>query len=341
MKSKKFILRNKYFLCTLLLLIISVASFGMVKICHTSNDSEGDFVVVTSFYPMYIATMNITDNVDGVEIHNLTANSTGCLHDYQLSTKDLKLLDSADMLVVNGGGMESFLDDVFESFENLTVVNATENVELLTEKSEHDEDEAEDSHVHEEEPEHDHEDGHVHNHGEYNSHSWMDIDKYIEEVEWIAKGLIENDPMHETEYEANLEKYKSELKELSDEAKDINLHAITAGYNSKEKSVVLFHEAFEYLEEMMGFSVEDVINMDEDSNLSAAQIGEIIDKVNSSNVQYILTDEEYGKSAAIAIQKECDVKIVYINPLTSGENEKDSYIKGMKKNLEFLKEAFS
>lgn len=123
--------RNKYILTALLLCIISLASFGIVKAGSISTAQEGDFVVMTSFYPMYIATMNITDGVNGVEVKNLTNNATGCLHDYQLSTKDLKQLDKADMLIVNGGGMESFLEDVYSQYGNLTVVTATDGVNLL------------------------------------------------------------------------------------------------------------------------------------------------------------------------------------------------------------------
>lgn len=135
--------RNKYILTALLLCIISLASFGIVKAGSISTAQEGDFVVMTSFYPMYIATMNITDGVNGVEVKNLTNNATGCLHDYQLSTKDLKQLDKADMLIVNGGGMESFLEDVYSQYGNLTIVTATDGVNLLASTDGH-----EHSHAH-------------------------------------------------------------------------------------------------------------------------------------------------------------------------------------------------
>lgn len=380
--------RNKYILTALLLCIISLASFGIVKAGSISTAQEGDFVVMTSFYPMYIATMNITDGVNGVEVKNLTNNATGCLHDYQLSTKDLKQLDKADMLIVNGGGMESFLEDVYSQYGNLTVVTATDGVNLLAstdghehshayahDEDEHDEDEHDNS-EHTDESTHDadvhgnseyaeglltdesthdadahdeseHTDADIHDadehdshdHGEYNAHSWIDISLYIKEVENIADALIENNPENASYYTENLNKYKEKLQRMLDETNEIK-EAVSNNRKSAD-GVVVFHEAFDYLEDSLNLNITETINMDDNSVLSAAQIGDIIDDVNSGNVKYILADETYGKAAAEAVKKECDVKVIYIDPLTSGESDKDAYVDGMHKNLELLKEAFT
>lgn len=301
----------KFILVTLLLCIISIASFLIVKVGNADNLREDNFTVMTSFYPMYIAVLNITDGVEGVEVKNLTDNATGCLHDYQLSTKDLKVLDDADVLVVNGGGMENFLEDVFEQYSELTIVTATEGQELLVE------DEG------------------------YNAHSWMALSMYMQEVETIAKALMEKDSVHKAAYEANLEKYREKLQSLVEYAESINSGSLTSGYNMKASGVVIFHEAFEYLENLCNFTIEEVVDMDENTSLSAAQIGNIIDLVNEGKVKYILADREYGQAAAEAVEKECDVKIIYIDPLTTGEDDKDAYLIGMKENLRVLKEAFA
>lgn len=375
--------RNKYILTALLLCIISFASFGIVKAGSTSTAQEGDFVVMTSFYPMYIATMNITDGVNGVEVKNLTNNATGCLHDYQLSTKDLKQLDKADMLIVNGGGMESFLEDVYSQYGNLTIVTATDGVNLLastdghehshahahdedehdnsehTDESTHDADvhgnseyaeglltdesthdtDAHDESEHTDADIHDADEHDSHDHGEYNAHSWIDISLYIKEVENIADALIENNPENASYYTENLNKYKEKLQRMLDETNEIK-EAVSNNRKSAD-GVVVFHEAFDYLEDSLNLNITETINMDDNSVLSAAQIGDIIDDVNSGNVKYILADETYGKAAAEAVKKECDVKVIYIDPLTSGESDKDAYVDGMHKNLELLKEAFT
>lgn len=178
-----------------------------------------------------------------------------------------------------------------------------------------------------------------HDHGEYNAHSWIDISLYIKEVENIADALIENNPENASYYTENLNKYKEKLQRMLDETNEIK-EAVSNNRKSAD-GVVVFHEAFDYLEDSLNLNITETINMDDNSVLSAAQIGDIIDDVNSGNVKYILADETYGKAAAEAVKKECDVKVIYIDPLTSGESDKDAYVDGMHKNLELLKEAFT
>ncbi len=101
---------------------------------NTKNTDEADdmLTVVTSFYPMYIATLNIVDGVEGVRLENLSEPQTGCLHDFQLTPEDMKLLSTADVFVINGGVIESFMSDVAKAYPKLDVVEACEDVALLS-----------------------------------------------------------------------------------------------------------------------------------------------------------------------------------------------------------------
>ena len=83
---------------------------------QTTEEDTEKVIVVTSFYPMYIATENVAGDCTAIEVKNLSEPQTGCLHDFQLTPEDMKLLSTADMFVINGGGMESFLDDVTKQY---------------------------------------------------------------------------------------------------------------------------------------------------------------------------------------------------------------------------------
>ena len=161
------------------------------------NTDEADdmLTVVTSFYPMYIATLNIVDGVEGVRLENLSEPQTGCLHDFQLTPEDMKLLSTADVFVINGGGIESFMSDVAKAYPKLDVVEACEDVVLLSDDesdSDHDHDhdaDADSDHDHDHEADtesdsdhdHDHEadaesdSAHDHDHGDENAHAWMSV----------------------------------------------------------------------------------------------------------------------------------------------------------------------
>ena len=114
-------------ICCLLSVIMAAL---IIAGCGGGKKKEG-VQIVTSFFPMYVATINVTDGIDGVNVRNMTAPQTGCLHDYQLSVEDMKHLEDADIFVVNGGGMESFLSKVTESKKKLQVVEAAKDIPML------------------------------------------------------------------------------------------------------------------------------------------------------------------------------------------------------------------
>src|SRR5690349_17932379 len=69
--------------------------------------AEKPLRIVSTFLPGYCVAANVAGNLAQVE--NLLP-GTVSLHDYQLTPADLRKIASADVIVVNGLGMESFLD---------------------------------------------------------------------------------------------------------------------------------------------------------------------------------------------------------------------------------------
>lgn len=154
---------------------------GVNRDTTNTADTKQKLRVVTSFYPMYIATMNIVDNIEGVELTNLTENKGGCLHDYQLTTADLKKLENADVLIINGGGMEQFLDKVLERYPKLSIIDASEGIL----------------------------EGH-------NAHFWMSPKMYEQQLANIVAGLSHLDETHQAVYEENGQEYIEKIAALEE-----------------------------------------------------------------------------------------------------------------------------
>jgi hypothetical protein len=106
------------------------------------------------------------------------------------------------------------------------------------------------------------------------------------------------------------------------------------------QSVILFHEAYAYVAEDYGLQVNYLLDLDEERQVSAGEVSDVLSAVRKGHVKYILAEELYGKSMGDTIRKESDAKVLYLDPLNRGTYEKDSYINGMKKNMEILEEAF-
>lgn len=114
----------------LLLVVLSLMTMMVFTACGSEKtstsqedkaNSEDKIKIVTSFYPIYIETLNVTKGIDGVVVENMTKPQTGCLHDYQMTPADMKKLENADVFIANGAGMESFLQDVIDNQKNLNL----------------------------------------------------------------------------------------------------------------------------------------------------------------------------------------------------------------------------
>ena len=308
------------------------------------NTDEADdmLTVVTSFYPMYIATLNIVDGVKGVRLENLTEPQTGCLHDFQLTPEDMKLLSTADVFVINGGGIESFMSDVAKAYPKLDVVEACEDVVLLSDDesdSDHDHDhdadaESDSDHDHDHEADAESDSAHDHDHGDENAHAWMSVPRYRTMVKTIASHLAQKDEAHAEEYYANAEKYDAKLAKL--EKEQDSLKSLTDGQN-----IVIFHEAYAYVADDFSMNACYLLDLDEERSVSAGEIKQVISAIKDDGVSVILAEELYGKSMGDTVSRETDVHVVYIDPLNRGEYDKDSYLDGMEQNIELIKDAFT
>ena len=344
------------FLCILIVCTLAVMAYehtagktGAAGEMSDTSDSEKNtdeaddmLTVVTSFYPMYIAALNIVDGVEGVRLENLSEPQTGCLHDFQLTPEDMKLLSTADVFVINGGGIESFISDVAKAYPKLDVVEACEDVALLSEDdadSDHDYDheadtESDSDHDHDHEADAESDSAHDHDHGDENAHAWMSVPRYRTMVQTIASRLAEKDAKHADEYYANAKAYDAKLAVLEEKINSIK--SLTNGQN-----IVIFHEAYGYVADDFSMNVCYLLDLDEERSVSAGEIKQVIGAIKDDGVSVILAEELYGKSMGDTVSRETDVHVIYIDPLNRGEYDKDSYLDGMEQNIELIKEAFT
>ena len=96
----------------------------------TEIAETGGLRVLTSFYPVYLIAQEVTAGTDGIILDNM-AQLMGCLHDYELTISDMKKLENADILLVNGGGMEAFLGQALERYPDLCIVDTSAGIPLL------------------------------------------------------------------------------------------------------------------------------------------------------------------------------------------------------------------
>ena len=314
-------MKKKYLFVFTMLLAIFITSIGATSVYvryENGNTKENDELkIVTSFYPMYIAALNVVGDANNVKLENLSEPQTGCLHDFQLTPDDMKLLSTADAFIINGGGIEGFMSDVAAAYPTLRVVDTTRNITFIEEE---DEDEG-DSHGEET-------DSHVEHEDEEHVHVWMSISDYRSQVQAIAKNLEGIDPDNAAVYEKNAKVYDQKLAKLQEEQEELM-------QKIQGENIIIFHEAYEYVAKDYGLNVIYCMDLDEERQISAGEVADVLTVAKENGVKYILAEELYGKSMGDTVEKESDIKVIYINR----DYDKDSYIDGMRKNIEILKEA--
>ena len=310
-----------------LVLATSLLFIGCNNTQVSDKSNEDDTLnIVTSFYPIYISTLNIVKDIPNVTLTNMTKAQTGCLHDYQLTPQDLKTLENADILIVNGAGMESFLDSILSQYPDLQIIDASSGLDLLED----------DLHSHDDEEDHDHdaEDEDEHDH-EYNAHIWVSVSGNIDEVKNIASQLETLDPENKDAYEANTNTYVAKLEDLKTEMHN-ELDSLP------NRDIITFHEAFPYFAEEFNLNIVGVIEIEPDSEPSAKEIENIIATVKANNIKALFTEPQYSSQVAQTIANETGATVYELDPIVTGEANSDAYddyINKMQKNLDILKEA--
>lgn len=293
-------MKHKYGFVTFLLIAVAFAGYCFTVLYVGSREKEEEgFFVVTSFYPMYIAAENIAGQAENVTLANLSEPQTGCMHDYQLTPEDMKLLSKADLFIINGGGIENFLSKVAKSYPNLKILDASEDVELLEE----------------------------------NSHVWMSIKRHKKQVENITRGLCELDEGNRGYYEEQKEAYLMELSKLEEEQEEIRRKV-------QGESIISFHEAYHYLAEDYGLTVAFTLDLDEERQVSAGEVAEVISALKDNDSPVIFAEELYGSEMAEMVKKEADAAVCYLDTILRGDYNPHSYLQGMEENIRVIKEAY-
>ena len=288
---------------SILIVVIVIVGIIIAIPKETKKQQEnGNFKIVTSFYPVYIMTINLTQGTQNTEVMNLTQNNVGCLHDYTLSTSDMRKVENANLFIQNGMGLENFADKIISTYPNLKVVDSSTNVM-----------------------------GRIEGQEGTNPHIWTSIENYTKQVQLITEKLCEYNPENEQVYSQNSETY---LKSLN----DLKLRYSTELHHLNGQKAVILNEALTYLAKDLQMQTIEVATNHEESTLSAEVIRNVIKRMKQENIKIILIGAEDDLKNAQTLANETGAKIYKLETGLTGTTSKDAYLNSMAGNLEILKQ---
>lgn len=290
-----------------IIFILLIFLFFSMPVASIAKDSLN---ILTSFLPIYIFTKNVTAGIDGLNVDCLLSGDAGP-HDYQMRPGDMRKVEGADIIILNGLAVEGFLDDALENLKlKRPPLESAAGLPLIMNEEE---------------------EGGRH-HGEtYNPHTWVSPKMAAMQVRAIAEYLSEVDPEREAIYRKNSDLYAKQLEQL-------HIEMLEVVGQFKERKVVTFHNAFDYLARDIGLEVAAVIQPSMEQ-LSAGDLVRLTAKVKANGISVVFAEPQFSKRTAELIAREASIEVSILDPVATGEMHPDYYEKVMRKNLQGLKSA--
>lgn len=284
-----------------------IALLGLISILLAGCASQANPAdIAATTLPVYQFASILCEGTD-LTVTRLVTESISCLHDYSLSVRQVKAVEAAELVILSGGGLESFMEDLLAG---KTAVDASAGIELPESCHEH---------------EHDHGD---HDHHDHDAHTWLSPADAMVMAENICQGLCDQYPQHKTTFEANLQKLLKQLKDLlqygQQQLKDLSC-----------RELVTFHDGFAHFASCFDLTILKAIEEESGSEASAAELKEIIGIVNAHNLPAIFVEANGADAAAKVISAETGAKIFTLNMAMAG----DDYFTAMYQNIDAIKEA--
>ena len=289
-------------ICLILLLVCLLLSG-----CQTADTPA---MVVATTLPVYDFTVALCQSTD-ITVERLINESVSCLHDYSLSVSQVKAVESAEIIVCSGAGLEDFLRDLLE---NSVKVDASAGISLLCTSHSHDHDD----HAH-----HAHKDAQ-----EVDAHIWLSPANASCMAKNIAAGLIDHYPQHEQQIQNNLTVLLQNLDVLQQYGQQ-TLSEL------RSRDLITFHDGFSYFADSFDLHILEAVEEESGSEASAKELIHLITLVQDHKLPAIFTETHGSVSAANVISRETGANI-YALDMCMGDT---GYFEAMYRNIDTIKEA--
>jgi len=315
-------------LLAILWLVVAVIQFATAQ---SAAAEPRKVQVLCSLVPLASWTLNVVGDLATVE--TLLPADVGP-HDFNFRPRDLKRIKSADLIVINGLGIEEWLGKVLRSNAgDLTnkLVRTGEGLdaeyiyhlpELVLD------------------PKNRKKDGHSHAHdhigaGEQpNPHVWLDPVFARHGVSNILHGLVRIDPQNAEGYRRNARIYLDRLQKLDDEARSV-VDGLT------EKSLVTFHDAFPYFTRRYGLELVGVIEEVPGVDPSPKYLSELLKVVRSRRVKALFTEPQFSPKLANRLARDLGIGIGELDVMETGTVAAEFYEQGIRRNLQSLQKSLN
>jgi ABC-type Zn uptake system ZnuABC Zn-binding protein ZnuA len=247
-------------------------------------------------------------------------------HDFELAPSQVRAIGGADVILMNGVGLDAFMEKALETSEAKAAIVVSDGI--ITIAGRHEDEEDEDHAGAEEEDEHGDEDPHV----------WFDVANARTMVQNIRDALTEADSANATAYEQNASRYLAELESL-----DASIRQQVAQIPTACRKLVTNHDVLGYFAAAYGLEVVGAVipSTSSQASASAADVAGIVRQIEAEGVPAIFAETSINPDLIRQVGREAGVKVVddlYGDSLGSS-SDGNTYVKMMQSNTRKIVEA--
>ena len=114
-------------------LLAAVMALSMLSGCGSAENSasSGDDLLLATTQPMYELTQEIIAEATGITVEAMIQDQVSCLHDYTITTDQMKKIERSEMVILSGAGLEDFMASSLSGKDAADVIDSSEGVDLL------------------------------------------------------------------------------------------------------------------------------------------------------------------------------------------------------------------
>lgn len=268
------------------------------------------FKAVTTFTVIQDIAQNVAG--DAAVVESITKPGAE-IHEYQPTPQDIVKAQSADLVLWNGMGLESWFERFFSQVKGKPSVLVTEGIQPIAIAE-----------------------------GPYkdnpNPHAWMSPKNALVYIENIRKAFVEHDPANAETYNRNAKAYAEKIMAL-DEPLRAKLNAVPEA----RRWLVTSEGAFSYLAADYGFKELYFWAINADEQGSPQQIRKVIDQVRQHKIPVVFSESTVSDKPAKQVAKETGAVyggVLYVDSLSTADGEVPTYIDLLKVTVSTIVEGF-
>jgi zinc transport system substrate-binding protein len=293
-------------------LVIAAVGYTYNKTGVSQPDGEPTkMAVVASFYPLYYLSSQIGG--DKAAVYNITPAGAEP-HDYEPTAQDLARIEKSRLLVLNGGGLEAWAEDISKNIDPAATAVVVAGEGLMTGQVEEDGQRAADPHI------------------------WLSPQLAQRMADRITQAFVQADPANGEYYQANAQVLNAKLQGLDAEYRQ-------GLSDCASKSIITSHAAFGYLAAAYGLTQVSISGLAPEAEPSPQQLIGIAKFAKDNQVKYIFFESLVSPKLAETIANEVGAQTLVLDPLEGLSDAElaagKDYLTEMRNNLANLKTALA